>query len=292
MEGVLILKYLFKIADICFDVNGDFEINWNPIIERFLVNVIDHVDYTYQIHICKKLPDLTGKLIYQTSNQYIYQNKYLESRLYFLPLYHYPMIVYQELDDKNRKISILEDYVNSVRKPESFSIFNALSAEKMFYEHNAFVLHSSFIVYNGYAILFSAPSGTGKSTQAHLWLKYKDAKIINEDRTLIKKEGNMWYGYGMPICGSSKICINEKAPIKTVVYLSQYHKNIIEKLSVSVKVKKLISETTINFWNKQFLDNTVSLIEDFSKNITMYHLACQKDKEAVDLLLKTLEGEL
>jgi len=286
------LKYFFQIADIKFVIITNFVVKWHPIIIKFLVDNDKDFNYSYHIYTCDELPNLYGQLMYEAANQKIYKNGNLESRVYFLPLYHYPMMIYQELDDIHRNIYVLNDYVENICRPKSFSIFNALSAEKMFIKYDSFILHSSFIIYNNYAILFTAPSGTGKSTQAYLWAKYKDAKIINEDRTLIKKEKNVWYGYGIPISGSSNICMNERAPIKAVIYLSQYEENIIKKLSISVAIKRLISETTINFWNTDFLNHVISLIEDFSCSIPIYHLSCKKDEDSVNTLFKILEENI
>ena len=70
-------------------------------------------------------------------------------------------------------------------------------------------------------ILFSGPSGIGKSTQAGLWTKYRKARVINGDRTLLKKENGRWMSLGWPICGSSEICYNEAYPVKAVIFLGQ-----------------------------------------------------------------------
>ena len=48
-------------------------------------------------------------------------------------------------------------------------------------------LHSSYIIYHDKAILFTGPSGIGKTTQAELWRDYQGAEIINGDVTLIRK---------------------------------------------------------------------------------------------------------
>ena len=47
---------------------------------------------------------------------------------------------------------------------------------------NGMMLHSSCVVYNNRAYLFSAPSGTGKSTHTQLWLKrFPGSYILNDD---------------------------------------------------------------------------------------------------------------
>ena len=59
-------------------------------------------------------------------------------------------------------------------------------------KYNGCMLHSSGVVVDGYAYLFSANSGTGKSTHTGLWLEhFKDkAYIINDDKPVLKKEND------------------------------------------------------------------------------------------------------
>ena len=64
---------------------------------------------------------------------------------------------------------------------------------------DAMVLHCSVLKVKSGVILFSGPSGIGKSTQAGLWTKYRKARVINGDRTLLKKENGRWMSLGWPI---------------------------------------------------------------------------------------------
>ena len=72
--------------------------------------------------------------------------------------------------------------------------------ELVFIINQGFQLHASVINWKDKGILFSAPSGTGKSTQADLWKKYEGAKVINGDRALIRKRKRRVYGLWFSIC--------------------------------------------------------------------------------------------
>lgn len=266
------MKYYFKIADIVFSVKIDFPIRWNPYIQKFVIENCQDVQYYYTCQLCNSLPEITGKELYRSNNQIIYKNlDGLEERLHLLAVFDYPIILYKEIGAFEREIYIKKEYLDLVTRPESFSIFNALAAEKVFIEQDAFVLHSAFIIESGQAILFTAPSGTGKSTQADLWSRHNGSVIVNGDRTLIKKKNGKWYGYGFPICGSSQICLNECAPIKSVIYLAQSLENSIEKLPLSQAIKKVMSEVSINFWNGDYVDKAVQIINDFCRDIDIYY---------------------
>ena len=153
-----------------------------------------------------------------------------------------------------------------------------------------YILHSSYIVYQDQAILFTAPSGTGKSTQADLWKKYRDIEIINGDRTLLTKDGDQFYANGWPICGSSKICHNRRYPLKAIVMLEQGPTNVIRELTSIEKTRGLLKEITINYHNQEYLDNALNFIEQLIKELPIIILSCTISQEAVDILDDYLKG--
>ena len=71
----------------------------------------------------------------------------------------------------------------------------------------------------------------------------------------------------------------------------QVNQNHIEKLDQKNMIKKLISETTINFFNPDFLNSAFDIISDISKHISMYDFWCTKDINAIECLEKTLGGK-
>lgn len=86
---------------------------------------------------------------------------------------------------------------------------------------DSLILHCAFTEYRGRAILFSAPSGTGKPTQAALWERYRGSRTVNGDRALLRRAGGVWTACGWPVCGSSEICGAGEVPIGAIVMLRQ-----------------------------------------------------------------------
>ena len=106
--------------------------------------------------------------------------------------------------------------------------------EKYLLKKGGLILHSSFIEWHNQGIVFTAPSGTGKSTQASLWQKYEHAKIINSDRSILYfNKNNILMSCGLPFCGSSNINLNKEFPLKAIVF---YHKLIITKQNILISV--------------------------------------------------------
>ena len=157
--------------------------------------------------------------------------------------------------------------------------------------YNAMILHSSFIRYKKAGIVFTAPSGTGKSTQANLWEKYYDAEILNGDRTIIKKEEE-YYAYGSPYAGSSHIYENKCVNLKAIVVLRQAKKNKIRKMKMKEAYLCLISEMAISPVNSKVVEKQSKWLLQLIEKIPVYMLECLPDKGAVDLLYSELKEKI
>ena len=128
----------------------------------------------------------------------------------------------------------------------------AFSLEKQAIKDHAMILHSAYMCYEDTAVLFSAPSETGKSTQADLWEKYRGTWTVNGDRSLLIREKDGWYANGWPVCGSSEICNNKSYPVRAIVMLSQAKENRISRLKGIEALRKVMEQITINAWNSEF----------------------------------------
>ncbi len=156
-----------------------------------------------------------------------------------------------------------------------------MNLERSMFTRDYFVLHAAYIEHEGGAILFTAPSGTGKSTQAGLWERYRSSKTINGDKVLIHKDGSVWNAYGWPICGSSGICLNESYPIRAIVCLSQAKANTIRSITGAEAVKKLYSQLTVNMWNPTFQLRCMDMLLQLTAEIPVFSLACNISEDAV-----------
>ena len=193
------------------------------------------------------------------------------------------------IDYNNGDHEIIIDQNNKVI-PKTWQLFEVMNVVKIFAQFNTLILHSSFISYKDKGIIFTGPSGIGKSTQADLWAKYQNSNIINGDRTLLKKSGGKWFGYGFPYSGSSNHCLNQSYEIKLIVALEQGNKNEIKRLSGIEKLKYVYSQTAINKWDKELNITIINLIEELLSDVEVIKLSCLPNEESVEKLKKFIEG--
>lgn len=188
------------------------------------------------------------------------------------------------------------------------TMFNSMLAlERVVLRDDAIILHSSYLEIDegmlggggsksgagsSHALLFSGPSGIGKSTQAALWDKYRSARILNGDKSLLIREPDGWYAYGWPICGSSEICLNETRPIKAIVMLRQAERNICRRMDPFRAVMEVMGQITTNTWDREFRMKVISLTEQLIREVPVYELFCEVSEGAVKCLEEVLRDRI
>lgn len=159
-----------------------------------------------------------------------------------------------------------------------------IQAANMFLQKDAFVLHASYIVRDGRALLFSAPSGTGKSTQADLWHTYRGCEIINGDRVIVSRENGQFFANGAFVSGSSGICRNVTVPLGNIVLLEQAPQCAVKPLSVPGAMKRLLCECSFDMDDPSQYAKMLELITDLLGKIPVIAYGCTKGLEAVEIL--------
>ena len=179
-----------------------------------------------------------------------------------------------------------EKYINY-----SNNLVHLMDIEATLLHFAGLILHASLIrKTDGAGIVFSAPSGTGKSTQADLWAEHEGADVLNGDRAALRKIDGEWRAFGLPYAGTSGIYRNESAPLKALVALRQAPENRIRKLSVSEAFRYLYPETLIHRWDPDFESRATALLLEVMSEVPVYLLECRPDQDAVELLKTTLEN--
>ena len=136
------------------------------------------------------------------------------------------------------------------------------------------MLHASAVVVDGKAYLFSAPSGTGKSTHTRLWQQNLGdrAQVINDDKPALRYIDGVWYAYGTPWCGKDGININARAKLAGICFLKQAQENRIRRLSNQEAVQNLVWQTMRRFRLAENLDLMLSNVEKIVRQIPVFEL--------------------
>lgn len=170
-------------------------------------------------------------------------------------------------------------------------ILEAMDLERHTIENDCFLFHCSYIIHHDKAILFTAPSGTGKSTQADLWNTHRNAEIINGDRAAVAITESGALAMGLPFSGSSGICKNISRRICAIVSLKQASETHIRKLNSLEAFRKVWEGCAIPLGRENLIEKCYDNVMKIIETIPIYSLECTPDESAVLALESVLKGE-
>lgn len=170
-------------------------------------------------------------------------------------------------------------------------MWNSIALPQLLLPHGILLFHASYIEADGGAIIFSAPCGTGKSTQAALWEKYRNAEVINGDKTGVSVANGEVFANGLPFCGTSGICKNRSMPLKAIVLLGQSPENKIRRLNGAEAVQSLMENIYLDFLADGEAEKCVDVIIGILNKVPVFKLDCTPDERAVKILESAINSQ-
>ena len=163
-------------------------------------------------------------------------------------------------------------------------------AEKM-PNYDTFVFHGSVVAVDGQGYLFTAKSGTGKSTHTALWREYLGdrAVMVNDDKPLIKCTDCGIIVYGTPYNGKHRLGKNTAVPLRAVCILERAEKNSIRRIDKSEAYPMLLQQV-YRPQDPLQMAKTLKLVDRLAANTELYKLACNMDIEAAEVAYNAMKG--
>lgn len=173
---------------------------------------------------------------------------------------------------------------------ESAAVFRKICKEILL-NYDGFMLHSAAIKYNGKAYLFTAPSGTGKTTHIKLWKKHlKDkVEIINGDKPLLRYVNGEINVYGTPWQGKENYGNNIKAPLGGIFLLERGIENSVEETSAKNIIPFLLTQT-LRYQSQKQIEKLFNIIEKIVITVPAYTLKCNMNISAVKTAMSVIEN--
>lgn len=159
--------------------------------------------------------------------------------------------------------------------------------------YGGFMLHSSAILMDGKAYLFSASSGTGKSTHTGLWQKVygKDrARILNDDKPAVRIAKNGIFACGTPWSGKTDLNINAYAPIGGICFLERSAENRIKRVDGGSVILKLLNQT-IRPSKEADMSKLLAHIDRVLTRVPVYEMGCNMNDDAAITAYEAMSKE-
>lgn len=179
-------------------------------------------------------------------------------------------------EDHTRENHYSEEYL------ETLAIYRKIATKML--DYDIFLFHGSVIAVDGMGYLFTAKSGTGKSTHAKLWRELfgKRAMMINDDKPLIQITDHGALAYGTPWDGKHHLSSNTGVPLKAICILTRSDTNEITVLDKR-EVMPILCQQTYRPSEPTALMKTLSLVDKLGGNVKLYRLNCNMEPEAAQV---------
>ena len=162
---------------------------------------------------------------------------------------------------------------------EELAVYRKI-AEKM-PEYDTFLFHGSAVAVDGQCYLFTAKSGTGKSTHTRLWREYfgDRAVMVNDDKPLLHITDSGAAAYGTPYNGKHRIGNNISVPLKAICFLTRAANNHIEPITREQAYTMLLQQVYRPADSVKMIA-TLLLIDKLADTVNLYRLGCNMDISA------------
>lgn len=146
-------------------------------------------------------------------------------------------------------------------------------------QHSMFMMHGSAVAVDNCGYLFTALSGTGKTTHTNLWRKnIPGSYIVNGDKPFLHVADTVTV-CGSPWCGKEFLQTNTAVPLKAIVLLERGTENEIAEISFQEAFPTLLSQSYHNADREQLL-TTLALMQKMAATVRFYRLKCNMEDEA------------
>lgn len=162
---------------------------------------------------------------------------------------------------------------------ESICLYRAVCLKLV--EYDAFLMHAAAVELDGETYLFTAKSGTGKTTHARLWLEeFGDrARMINGDKPVLRFLNERLYAFGTPWCGKENLGSNAVSPVKAICFLERGADNHIRRLGQGEVIGRIFHQLLMPR-EEETMIHFLDMVDRMIGTVDCYLLQCNMDREA------------
>ena len=189
-------------------------------------------------------------------------------------------------DERQREKKLCpEDTEMSDAYLESLAVYRKI-CEKMV-DYDTVLMHGSVVAVDGEAFLFTAKSGTGKSTHTRFWREGfgKRAVMVNDDKPLLKLTDDGVLACGTPWDGKHRLSTNVCVPLKAICILERGEENEIRPITAQEALPMVFQQT----YRPKNLARYMEIIDKLTQRVAFYRLRCNMSPEAAKMAYEAMK---
>ena len=151
-------------------------------------------------------------------------------------------------------------------------------------DFDGMMLHSSAVVMDGRAYLFTANSGTGKSTHTRLWRQvFGDrAVMVNDDKPFLKLTETGVLACGSPWSGKHGLDTNITVPLQGICILERGKENQIHRISSEEALPMLLHQSYCPLAPEK-RTRFEEQVRFLAETVPLWHMYCNMDPSAAEV---------
>lgn len=171
---------------------------------------------------------------------------------------------------------------------EELAVYRKIGEQMIAYD--TILFHGSVIAVDGQSYLFTAKSGTGKSTHTRLWREYfgDRAVMVNDDKPLLKITDNEVIAYGTPYNGKHRLGSNISVSLKAICILTRSADNHIEAITREQAYTMLLQQV-YRPADMLKMTKTLELVDRLADSVKLYRLGCNMDISAAKIAYEGMQ---
>ena len=156
----------------------------------------------------------------------------------------------------------------SLRDAEDLLIHRQIAEALL--DYNILLMHGAVVSDGHRAYLFTAKSGTGKTTHIQKWLENVEGSfVVNGDKPLIILDEGKAFACGTPWCGKEHYGTNAIVPLHSIVLMERSDENRIEEVPFG-SVFHMILQQTHQPTDADKMRKTLALLMKLKDSVRFY----------------------
>ena len=194
--------------------------------------------------------------------------------------------------EKNARAAQFDTSVTRTPSDEHLEVISLQRklSEKLF-DYNTLLFHGSAIAFDGVAYLFTAKSGTGKSTHTRLWREVFGERVVmvNDDKPFLTVTDGEVVAHGSPWNGKHRLGNNISVPLKAICILKRGTDNRIDEISAKEALFMLLQQSNRPS-DPLMMPKYMEIIDGLCQKVKFYTLACNMNPEAAEVAFRGMHN--
>ncbi len=173
---------------------------------------------------------------------------------------------------------------------ETLAIYRKLCERAL--DFGRVLMHGSAFAFDGQGVLFTAPSGTGKSTHAAFWREVYGDRVqpVNDDKPLLTVTRRKVFVSGTPWDGKHHLSANITVPLRAIVLLGRGETDQITRLTATAAYPLLLGQT-YRPSDPDRLAATLALMDRAIPHLSFYRMSATLSPDAARVACRGIFGD-